>query len=1061
MHTQARDSKTKEQEAWQQVAAYTEVVESLKVARKNQEWYQKHLRDLSQDLKERSESDEWLQQELDQYEERMRIYEQRQQEQVRRFDGVKRDIARVREKQSEKRVEAGKHEQKKVTHEQKIRDRGLSIKQSAREHNIRGFDTELDDAQISEYLEKINNICKDQNAKVEKLRSENVAEIQKVQLVLDDIRERRSALQEGKRSTKDQITANERKISSLHSQLNAISMDEGGKAAIESNIEDLEDKLKKSKQELIDEAFERKIDGTNAELRSLEEQSAALNRDLIQGTKQAGNLARLDHLKKELKERQRSLETMIGAHSDRLRALVGPNWQANTLETEFQRVMDERKQQVSDAERQRDGINRELEHLEFKLKTARADLKKKEKELEACTKVLTEVTDGYPEAYPEVLAQLQHDRDTRKSDVDNYAIMKSWYTECIETAKSEEPACRLCARPFLDERSVKQFVKKLEARMSKAAFEGYQKELKELDVELQIANHASTSYDTWKRLSEDELPSIQAEIDKLEQSRQEMIREIEKHDIAVNGKIEALRDAETLVKPVTNIVKYKTEQANFQGQIQELVSKQQDAGVSRTLEDLQEEIEGVGAKSRNLRNHLTKLQNDDKRSRAKMTMQEVELGKVRNQLTTANHELEKRGNILSQIEGVKQANQEQQNTMSRLDGQLQSLLPQFAEQEAKRDDIKRRGGDKEKELQKKVKSLSESVSSLQRADQEIRAYEAEGGPSKLANCRKEIQNYDQDIASLEAELKQITVEINKIREELGNQDQNKRVINDNLKYRKTSRELQAVKDEIEKLSAQNAEADQEHHRKQAEKFQRQYNLLSTEETSKMGTMKAKDDQLLQLLNDWNTDYKDAAIKYKRSHIEVETSKAAVEDLGRYGSALDKAIMKYHSLKMEEINRIVEELWKRTYQGTDVDTILIRSDNETGKGNRSYNYRVCMVKQDAEMDMRGRCSAGQKVLASIIIRLALAECFGVNCGLIALDEPTTNLDRDNIRALADSLHHIIKARQQQANFQLIVITHDEDFLRYMRCADFCDNYWRVSRNERQKSIIERQSIAEVM
>jgi len=40
----------------------------------------------------------------------------------------------------------------------------------------------------------------------------------------------------------------------------------------------------------------------------------------------------------------------------------------------------------------------------------------------------------------------------------------------------------------------------------------------------------------------------------------------------------------------------------------------------------------------------------------------------------------------------------------------------------------------------------------------------------------------------------------------------------------------------------------------------------------------------------------------------------------------------------------------------------------------------MVKQDAEMDMRGRCSAGQKVLASIIIRLALAECFGINCGV---------------------------------------------------------------------------------
>jgi DNA repair exonuclease SbcCD ATPase subunit len=113
-------------------------------------------------------------------------------------------------------------------------------------------------------------------------------------------------------------------------------------------------------------------------------------------------------------------------------------------------------------------------------------------------------------------------------------------------------------------------------------------------------------------------------------------------------------------------------------------------------------------------------------------------------------------------------------------------------------------------------------------------------------------------------------------------------------------------------------------------------------------------------------------------------------------------MAYHGLKMEEINSIIGELWQKTYRGTDVDTILIRSDNENAKGNRSYNYRVCMVKSGAEMDMRGRCSAGQKVLASIIIRLALAECFGVNCGLIALDEPTTNLDRDNIRSLAESL-----------------------------------------------------------
>ena len=66
-----------------------------------------------------------------------------------------------------------------------------------------------------------------------------------------------------------------------------------------------------------------------------------------------------------------------------------------------------------------------------------------------------------------------------------------------------------------------------------------------------------------------------------------------------------------------------------------------------------------------------------------------------------------------------------------------------------------------------------------------------------------------------------------------------------------------------------------------------------------------------------------------------------------------------------------------------------------------------MKGETALDMRGRCSAGQKMLASIIIRLALAETFCVNCGLLALDEPTTNLDKDNIEGLAQALADIVK------------------------------------------------------
>ena len=65
-----------------------------------------------------------------------------------------------------------------------------------------------------------------------------------------------------------------------------------------------------------------------------------------------------------------------------------------------------------------------------------------------------------------------------------------------------------------------------------------------------------------------------------------------------------------------------------------------------------------------------------------------------------------------------------------------------------------------------------------------------------------------------------------------------------------------------------------------------------------------------------------------------------------------------------------------------------------------------------------------MLACLVIRLALAETFCLLCGILALDEPTTNLDAANAESLAGALRSVMDARREQQNFQLIVITHDE-------------------------------------
>lgn len=51
-------------------------------------------------------------------------------------------------------------------------------------------------------------------------------------------------------------------------------------------------------------------------------------------------------------------------------------------------------------------------------------------------------------------------------------------------------------------------------------------------------------------------------------------------------------------------------------------------------------------------------------------------------------------------------------------------------------------------------------------------------------------------------------------------------------------------------------------------------------------------------------------------------------------------MRFHTIKMEEINRIIRELWQQTYRGQDIDYIYIHSDSEAA-GTRSYSYKVIL------------------------------------------------------------------------------------------------------------------------
>jgi len=59
------------------------------------------------------------------------------------------------------------------------------------------------------------------------------------------------------------------------------------------------------------------------------------------------------------------------------------------------------------------------------------------------------------------------------------------------------------------------------------------------------------------------------------------------------------------------------------------------------------------------------------------------------------------------------------------------------------------------------------------------------------------------------------------------------------------------------------------------------------------------------------------------------------------SALDKALMRFHEMKMEGINKYVKKFWQQTYRGDDIETIEIKADLENAANRRWHNNRLVM------------------------------------------------------------------------------------------------------------------------
>ncbi|AEO69999.1 5319de15-279a-4687-80ed-b8adb852913a [Thermothielavioides terrestris] len=1054
---------------YEQANSFLAVMNNLQTKKEKLEYKNEAIEVLRGRIEELPQTDQVLETILNEYEETYQHTVSARDSKAAQFHQLQAELKLAREQHTAKAAEQGKHQSDKDKYERQLETRDRMIHDAATRHEIRGYDGDLDDRRIAAFNERIQKILSDKKRELERLQRDNADEFDKKTAIITDRESRKASLIRDRSSAKQRIVTVGKESATLQAELSSLDIDEGTEAVLRTEMKELEARIEMTKTEEQRADLDAQIKKANDDIYRLEAQSSKLARELVECTRLASERAQLDLRKKQLTERRRELDILKSTWEAQLSALLGSDWQPDTIETEFQNALKRQNTEVAECRKQKDATQQELKQVEYKLSNARERHNRLSTEKEDCkravTKALKDVRnpDSPPiEDYTKEVESIEAELGQTETDLKLYDEMKKHYVSIRDRAVRFNK-CYYCERDFKDQPAAKS---KLLDKIAKKLNDEDKQELMDDQVhftdQLKTLRAVRSQYDTFLRL-EAELPSLNKEISLASSQREGLIRRLEDQDLAFREAEDKRQEIDALSKHVLKISQTHKDIMDAERQVER--SQQSSSITMRSPDEINEEQTACAEQTRLAQAKVSKLTTERQRLKDLAAQLEVERLELKHKISTAVQRLERKKSLQESIRRCKEEQSQLRDAVQEADKEIERLEPEIASARAALEEARQQGRAKEQKVAEERDGLATTVSELKMINSEIQDYLDRGGPSNLASNQRAIASLETTIENLESEARDLTVQINKLTKDIDNSNAKKRNIADNLTYRKNLREREVLQAEIEELQSRNAHEDYDRLTQEARYLESSRAKLAAERERLMGSMASKDAEFARLNDQYEIELKGALDKYLETHVLVETTRAAIEDLGVGVTALDKAIMHFHSMKMEEINNTIGELWQSTYQGTDIDTIQIRSDVEAGAGSgpgrRNYNYRVSMIKGDTEMDMRGRCSAGQKVLASIIIRLALAESFGINCGLIALDEPTTNLDSDNIRSLAESLHAIIKARRSQSNLQLIVITHDEEFLKHMQCSDFCDDFYRVKRDEKQNSVIVRESITRIM
>lgn len=1007
-------------------------------------------------------SDEDLKAEIGNFSEKLKERQKSMNDIQENIDGLIAEESKLSRERLFKEKQLGQLQTEEDLYKREVEDRNRRLNKLATELeiNVSGYSQSSED-QVQRLFNQAQNKIKEKDEEFSNLQEKCEKENQELQNEILKLHQKYMGIQNDVENKKKSISNNEKELKEIEKKLNEVEQSASKLSRIETQLSEANKKLEELQNSTNVDSLKEEIKNLTKERNRLEERLTEIQSEIDVLQQQAAISAELDLQLAAKATKDSDIRRLTNKHEDTLTNLLG-SMPESGFKIAIQSHVDKLRRRVKELTSLQSSKEKQLTELETNRKHIKEKLSEKEEALRTSQEEIYNECES--EDFEETLETTAAYLNTLQDNKGVLTSSKYMFNKYLTQFQKHKPCCPVCHRDFERDDDVQKLIEEYTNEVQRLP-DKINENSTSLEEKQAKYNRLLTLKPKYSRISElknQEIPELRSKLETIEVDLKKTRKELEdlKKQIAEPQKDEAT--CVSIQGDMALLDQLQSDQKRLEREIEKLEIKLGgNRGTKGNLQQMQKEQEDMRKNLKAARDKIETLQTKLNQQNESLQILQATINSLMEERSKIHggvgqkKQLEERRKALQDLEEV-----ESIDLYGLIESQ-ESAKKNLKDAESNKKTVKTSNDDKINRMRSAVNALHRQYDEIETVQRRVKALADKGISRKLEEVHGTINSLKNQIEEIKRKRDEAVREIDDIKKDLSNQQARERELEDNLKYREKLREANNLREELAQLESKFGSLNYDNLLSKKRQLKSEEEGIVKKKATLLGQLTGLQNHIESLNRDLNSStYRTADAKFSESFVKAEVLKAIESDLDRYATAMEWAVMKYHSTQMEKVNSFIREYWRKIYQGNDIDYIEIKTDEMTAtEKRRNYNYRLVQVKSDVHLDMRNRCSAGQKMLASLIIRMALAETFSGNCGILTLDEPTTNLDRKNIRNLARTLNEVLMAKQDQNNhnFQLIVITHDEEFVKELMEVDAITEYIKIDRTPGGKSRAVLESI----